>query len=72
MAEKLTSMLQCEKCNRTAILTYDADVPLMLISFTCACGRVTPVRGVPGTTGMSSAPETVLAGDSSNPPLKGG
>lgn len=59
MAEKLKSMLQCEKCHRSALVTYDADVPLTLVSFTCACGQVTPVRSVPGTTGMSSAPQTV-------------
>lgn len=72
MTEKLTSMIQCEKCRRTALVTYGGDVPLTLISFTCACGQVTPVCSVPGTTGMSSAPQTVLATDSPDPSLKGG
>lgn len=48
MSDHRKFKMECEGCRkRVFIVTYDASVPMQIVSFDCTCGHTTQVKQPP-------------------------
>lgn len=49
MSDVYQFRMECEGCRERAfVVTYDANVPMRIISFECVCGHTTEIKRAPG------------------------